>query len=629
MPFGYNGKILHVDLTGRNWEIEEPSESWYRTYWGGSALASYYLLRELRAGVDPLSPENVLVFACSVVTGAPLSGFSRYTVAAKSPLTGGFGEAEAGGYFGPELKFAGFDAIVFRGRADKPVYLWINSGQVELRDATGLWGLENGQAVEKIRQELSQPKARIASIGPAGERLILFANVMNELKHANGRSGLGAVMGSKNLKAVVVRGEPDNLSFADPDKVKSLVKWHNKRIREHGPNINLSQHGTPMFVAALNSGGILPTRNFQSGVFEGADKISAQALEETILQKRETCYRCAVGCKRVVAHKATPEHPYDVDPIYGGPEYETLASFGSTCGVDDLPAIAKANELCGRFGLDTISAGASISFAMECFENGILTEADAGGRTVKFGDARGMLWLLEEIINRRGLGDVLAKGVKRAAEEIGRGAEEYCFHIKGQEIPFHDPRGKTGVGLSFALSPTGADHIESPHEVAFQGQAVSMIKPLGLVEPAQPLALDEAKVTLFKQLRFTWSMNNTLGICNFTVAPLFALSYPKLVEAVQAITGWETGLWEFLRAAERSEVMARLFNLREGFGPADDRLFRRLHEPLPEGPLKGRAIDREELHQAIGLYYQMMGWDQEGRPTRGKLIDLGLSWVEA
>jgi len=625
MPFGYNGKILHVDLTAGSWTVEEPAESWYRTYLGGSALASFYLLRELKPGIDPLSPDNVLVFSLSVLTGAPISGFSRYTVAAKSPLTHGFGEAEAGGYFGPELKFAGFDAIVFKGRCASPVYLWVHNGEVELKEASHLWGLDNGQTRQKILQELGQPKARVASIGQAGENLVPFANVINELRHANGRSGMGAVMGSKNLKAVVARGEPANLKMADPDQIKELARWHNKRIAEHAPNVNLSKLGTPMFVSALNGAGILPTRNFSSGVFEGAEKISAQALGETLLKGRGTCYRCVVGCKREVAHQPDQASDLAVDPAYGGPEYETLAAFGSNCGVDDLVAVAKAHELCNRYGLDTISTGGVIAFAMECFETGVLTEAN--GPAVKFGDARGMLALVEDIAHRRGLGAVLAKGVKAAAGEIGPKAKEYAFTIKGQEIPFHDPRGKTGVGLSYAVSPTGADHIEAPHEVTFQGGAVSLVQPLGVMEPPQPLLLDDNKVVYFKQGQLTWSMNNTLGICNFTVAPLFALSYTRLIQAVAAVTGWETSLHELLRAAERSVVMARLFNNREGFGTKDDRLFRRLHEPLPEGPLAGQAIDREELGKALELYYQLMDWDPQGRPERAKLVDLGLTWA--
>ena len=623
MPYGYNGKILHVNLDDQTFDIEEPSEIFYRRYVGGSGFASYYLLRSLKPEIDPLSPENVLIFACSTVTGAPFSGFSRYTVAAKSPLTGGFGEAEAGGYFGPELKFSGFDAVVIRGKAPQPVYLWINNGQVELRDAAKVWGLENGDALDQIRSELGDSKVRVASIGPAGERQILFANVMNELSHANGRTGMGAVMGSKNLKAVACRGDSKNLTFAEPEKVKELVSWHNKRIKEHLPNQNMGKYGTPMFVLGLNNAGILPTRNWREAVFEGAEKIGVPGLEK-ILKRHGTCYRCLVGCKRVVE----VDQPYAVSPRFGGPEYETLASMGSLCGVDDVAAIAKANEICNRNGLDTIGAGSVIAFAMECFEQGALSADDAEGRKILFGDAQGLLWLLDKVVKREGLGDLLAQGVKRAAEKIGEKAQPYAFAIKGQEIPLHDPRGKTGIGLSFALSPTGADHVETPHDTIFVGEAVKLIAPLGILDPVDPLALDAAKVRFFKQGQLTWGMNNVLGVCNFVVAPLFALSYEKLVEAVQAITGWETSLWELLRATERSNVMARVFNNREGFGPDDDRLFKRLHEPIPSGPLKGRRIDPEQMQQAVRMYYEMMGWDDQGRPLPAKLIDLDLDWLD-
>ena len=622
MPYGYNGKILHVNLTDLNFEIEIPEEIFYRKYIGGSGLAAYYLLKHIGPGVDPLGPENVLIFTGSVVTGAPFSGFSRYTVAAKSPLTGGFGESEAGGYFGPELKFSGFDAVVIKGKAPKPVYLWINNGRVELKDAGAVWGLGNAETLDKIREEVGDDKARIASIGPAGERMVLFANVMNELAHANGRCGMGAVMGSKHLKAVACRGDAKQLEFADTENVKKLVSWHNQRIKEHLPNQNMRKYGTPMFVVGLNKAGILPTRNWRESVFEGAEKIGVPGYEK-ILKRNGTCYRCAVGCKRVVE---TAE-PYHVNPRYGGPEYETLAAFGSLCGIDDLGAVSKAHEQCNHTGLDTIGAGAVVAFAMECFENGVLTAADADGRTVQFGDADGMLWLVDKIANREGLGDLLAQGVKRAAQKIGKKAEPYAFTIKGQEIPLHDPRGKTGIGLSYALSPTGADHVETPHDTIFVGDAVKLLAPLGILDPVEPLALDEAKVHFFKQGQLSWGLNNVLGICNFVDAPLFALSYGNLVEAVNAITGWETSLWELLRATERSEVMARIFNNREGFGPEDDRLFRRLHEPIPAGPLKGQRIDPDRMKKAIQLYYEMMGWDEQGRPLPAKLHDLSLGWL--
>ena len=530
MPYGYNGQILHVNLTDQQFDIEKPPENFYRSYMGGTGLAAYYLLKQLKPGIDPLGPDNILVFACSIVTGAPFSGFSRYTVAAKSPLTGAFGESEAGGYFGPELKFSGFDAVVIRGRAPRPVYLWINAGQFELRDADAVWGLENGEALDRIREEVGDARARAASIGPAGERMVLFANVMNEMAHANGRTGMGAVMGSKNLKAVVCRGSAENMKVADPGRVKELASWHTQRIREHLPNQNLGKFGTPMFVMGLNNAGILPTRNWREAVFEGAEKIGIPGYEK-ILKRPGTCYRCVVACKRVVE---TGE-PYQVNSRYGGPEYETLAAFGSLCGIDDLAAISKANELCNRYGLDTIGTGSAVAFAMECFEKGILNAADADGREIQFGDAAGMLWLVEQISQRRGLGDLLARGVMRAAEKIGGEAGRYAFTIKGQEIPLHDPRGKTGIGLSFALSPTGADHIETPHDTIFSGEAVKLLAPLGILDPVDPLALDEAKVRFFKQGQLSWGMNNVLGICNFVDAPLFALSYKKLVEAVRRL----------------------------------------------------------------------------------------------
>jgi len=622
MPLGYNGKVLHVNLNDLTHAIEEPPETFYRTYWGGGGISAYYLLKHLKPGTDPLGPENILVFSLSVVTGAPLSGFSRYTVSAKSPLTGGFAETEAGGYFGPELKFAGFDALVIQGRAPKPVYLWITDGRVEIRDAAAVWGLENGDALDKIRQDVGDPKARVASIGPAGERLVLVSNVINELSHANGRTGMGAVMGSKNLKAVACRGEAGNIRFADPEKVKELVAWHNKQIKTHQPNINYSKFGTPMFVVALNNAGILPTRNFKEGTFEGAEKIGVPGVAK-ILKRSGTCYRCAVGCKRVVEM----ETPYRVDPRYGGPEYEALASLGSLCGIEDLGAVAKANELCNRYGLDCIGTGAIIAFAMECFEEGILTEADGNGRKIGFGDAEGMLWLVEQINARKGIGDVLAQGVKRASEKIGKGSEQFAFTIKGQEIPMHDPRGKTGVGLSYALSPTGADHVETPHDGSFVGDGAGFIKPLGVQGPIVPETLDADKVRFFRQGQLAWSLNNLLGICNFTSAPVLALKYEQLEEAVRAITGWGTNLYEMMRATERSQVMMRIFNNREGFSPKDDKLFRRMHEPLPSGPSAGKRIDPGDLQQAISLYYQMCGYDAGGKPTRAKLIDLELDWL--
>ena len=628
MPNGYNGKILHVDLSHMKMKVEEPDEVFYRTYLGGGGIASYYLLKGLKPGIDPFSPDNVLVFASNVISGVPIAGMTRYTVAAKSPLTGGFGEAEAGGFWGPELKSAGFDAVVITGKAAKPSYLWIHDEKVELRSAEKAWGLETGPAQEKIREEVKEKRARVAIIGPAGEKLVRFACVVNELKHANGRTGMGAVMGSKNLKAIAVRGN-NKPEVKDVEKFLDLAKSLTEQINTHGPNKVLRKMGTANLVMALNTQGILPTRNFHTGVFEGAEKISGEKMTETILRAEEGCYACAVRCKRAVE---VVEGPYATTPLYGGPEYETLGSLGSLLCIDDLAAIAKGNELCNRYTLDTISAGVAIGFAMECYENGILTKEDTEGVEFRFGNADAMIKGLEWIAFRKNrLGDLLAEGVKIAAEKIGKGSEKYALHVKGQELPMHDPRGKTGQGLSFALSPTGADHVEAPHDTPFAapGPMLGRIAPLGLLEAVPARDLGPKKVRNYTYLQFVWSLYNSLGVCNFVAGPVWALQLNKLVEVVNAITGWETSLWELLKAGERTVTMARVFNLREGFGRKDDTLPDRLFEPLESGPLQGKGIDRKEFQEALTMYYEAMGWDpQDGVPTRGKLAELNLYWLD-
>lgn len=616
MPFGYNGKILVVNLSEGTWTTDEHDETWYRTYWGGGALASWYMHKLIPPGCDPLGPENVLVFATSVLCGAPLSGFSRLTAAAKSPLSGGFGESEAGGYLGPELKHAGFDAVVFTGVSPKPVYLYINKGAVELRDAGKFWGMENAPLHDALKEELGEAKIRVASIGPAGENLVRYACIVNEFIHVNGRCGMGAVMGSKKVKALVCLGDENSVAFADPEAVKELNKWHRKAISEHMPNVNLGKNGTPMHVMTLQNNGMLPTRNWKEGVFEGAEAIGLPGYEK-ILKGRHTCYKCSVACKRVVNNTS--------DERYGGPEFETLGAFGSMCGVGVLDDVSKAHERSNALGLDTVSAGGVVAFAMELAEEGIIDTSDVKG----FGDGPGMIALLEKIARREGIGDILAEGSALAAKKIGRGAEKFVCAVKGQEPGYHDPRGKTGVGMGFALSPTGADHIEAPHEVAFQGDAVNLVKPIGVLTPPKPLETDIDKVRFFVEGQKTWAMNNTLSICNYVVRPIFAMTYDKLVDTVRAITGWQTSLYELMLAAERSIVLARMFNVREGLGRDDDRLFERMHKPMPSGPLQGRFIDEQAFRASLDLYYEMMNWDENGVPRRGKLHSLNLGWLAA
>jgi aldehyde:ferredoxin oxidoreductase len=628
MPDGYNGKILRVDLTSKKLKVEEPGEVFYRTYLGGGGLASYYLLRHMRPGIDPLGPENMLIFASNVISGVPIAGMTRFTVAAKSPLTGGYGEAEAAGFWGPELKFSGFDAIVITGKADKPSYLNICDGQVELRSAQKLWGLETGPAQEKIRKDLKDERVRVALIGPAGENLVRYACVLNELKHANGRTGMGAVMGSKNLKAIAVRGA-NQLEANNLERFHEISQSLADLIGQHGPSRVLRKLGTPSLVADLNTQGILPTRNFRDGAFEGAEKISGEKMAETILKSAEGCYACGVRCKRIVE---IPAGPYATSGEYGGPEYETLGALGSLLCIDDLAAISKGNELCNRYGLDTISTGVAIGFVMECYEKGLLTQADTEGVKFKFGNAEAMVKAVEWIaFRKKGLGDLLAAGVKAAAEKIGQGSGNFALHIKGQELPLHDPRGKTGQALSFAVSPTGADHMEAPHDLPFAnpGPMIARIAPLGILEPVPALDFGPDKVRNYTYLQFVWSLYNSLGVCNFAAGPVWALPLTRLAELVSAVTGWDTSLWELLKVGERTVTMARVFNLREGFGRKDDTLPGRLFEPLENGPLEGKAIDRKKFEEALTMYYEAMGWDpKEGVPTRGKLAELNLFWLD-
>jgi aldehyde:ferredoxin oxidoreductase len=624
MPYGYPGRILRLDLSESKIWIEELDEATYRGYLGGSSLALHYLLKGLSPGADPLGPENLLIFASSVLSGTPGPGLSRYTVAAKSPLTGGFGEAEAGGYWGPELKFAGFDAIVVNGRSEKPVYLYVKDGEASLRDASHLWGQDTGEVDSQIREELGDKKVRIAQIGPAGERLVRYACVLNELKHANGRTGMGAVMGSKNLRAIVVRGsaKPDLFDAKAVGVVQKRVLSEYRR----SPG-DMHELGTAGGLNTLSRKGILPTRNFRDGSFSEARSISGATMRDTILVGRGTCYACPIACKREVR----VDGPYQVDPKFGGPEYETLGSLGSLCGIGDLAAVAKGNELCNRYGLDTISAGATIAFAMEAFELGYLTSQDAGDVDLRFGNAEAMLQLITMIAERRGLGDLLAEGALAAARKIGGQAEELVLHAKGQEFPMHEPRGKRSLALAYALSPTGACHMEADHDTDFEeadSAGMEMLEPFGILEPLPMLEMGPAKLRMFYAAQQVWNLYNCIGLCDFVGEPIGPFTVPMLVEYLSATTGWNTSLYELVKVGERSQNMARLFNLREGFTAADDDLPPRMFQPLRNGALEGTAIERSEFEAAKGLYYEMAGWDAAtGVPTRGKLAELDLLWA--
>lgn len=615
MEIGYFGRILRVNLSDGTTAVEMPDEVFVRRYLGGAGLVAYYLLREVPPGIDPLGPENRLIFALGPLTGAPLSGAGRNSVGARSPLTGYMGEAEVGGFWGAELKAAGFQAIVVEGQAPSPVYLWVHDGEVEIRDASHLWGLENKETHTAIREELGEKRARIALCGPAGENLVRYAAVVADLRHVAGRTGLGAVMGSKRLKAVAVRGT-GQVSLADRDRIMALNRWLRDNRREL---VGSLVYGTGPNVIPYNAMGALPVRNFRDGHLDGADDLSNIRMAELVVHHMESCYACAVRCKRVVDLDA----PYQVDPAYGGPEYETAASIGSNCGIADVYAVCKAHERLNALGLDSISAGGTIAFAMECFEEGLLTEKDTGGLALRFGDVGAMLQMVEMIARREGIGDLLAEGTRRAAVQIGHGAERFAVQVKGQELPYHDPRIQHGLGFGYAVSYTGADHMHNSWDRAWEHEATMRgVRSLGVLEPmpATSLGPEKLRAHLYDVLRR--HLANCLGLCMF-----LPYSHNQVVEAVQAVTGWDTTIWELWKAAERQVTMARAFNVLQGLTPADDRLPPRMAEPLgPEGP--GAPIDPEAVKAALPLYYEMMGWDPNtGVPRPAKLHELGIGWV--
>lgn len=628
MPLGYTGKILHVDLTDRKTDIEKPDETFYRMYLGGRGLGYHYLLKMVPAGIDPFDERNILVLATGVMTGAPLAAACRFAAVGKSPLTGTAGESEAAGFFGPELKKAGFDAVVFRGRADRPVYLSILDGSAEIKNADHLARLGTREAEDAIRSEMGSKKVRVAQCGPAGMNRVRYANITNNLGHFNGRGGFGALMGSKNLRAVAALGGngPD---YHDPEFLKRTAKEYAKTFRDNPAGEALYTYGTTAFAAILSNVGALPVDNFRRSAAPDPTPVSGDTYNETLLKKRKGCHACPIQCKRVIE---VTEGPYKVDSRYGGPEYESVAALGPNLNIFDLKAVAKANEICNRYGMDTISAGMTIAFACECFQKGVIDAADTGGIELRFGDPDQVHQLLEMIAGREGFGDSLAEGSARLAEMWGVSDDPANLTVKGQEIPMHDPRVKVGVGMSYALSTYGADHMYTVHDPAFvDGDSFSLksVKSLGIYRPMGATEISPDKVRAFVALERLWRMMDSLGLCVFGYAPRGVMPLETMISCLRAVTGWNTDLHELMLAGERGTLLARAFNSREGYTIDDDRLPARLFDPKPDGPRSGETIfEAEDFQNALERYYEIIGCDSRtGRPGQGKLIELDLEWV--
>jgi aldehyde:ferredoxin oxidoreductase len=630
MPEGFNRRILHVDLTTGSLEVEAPDETFYRKYLGGSAMGLYYILKEMKPGTDAFAPDNVLTLMVSVLTGAPISGQSRMCANARSPLVDGIGDSQCGGFFPAEMRFAGFDGIVVRGRSPNPAYLWLHDGMAELRPAEHLWGKSTSQVDDQLKAELGDDKIEIAQCGPAGEKLVRLAAIINMGNRANGRTGLGAVMGSKNLKAVVVRGSSKKLPWKDAKRINELAKWGAGEIEANPDVLGLQKMGTASVVAFQNTIGSFPAFNYNAGQFEHFEAISGERMTDTILKTNDTCYACSVRCKRVVETEFAGR---PVERRYGGPEYETISVFGSYCGVDDLASISLANKLCNEYGLDTIGTGATVAWVMDCYSQRVITEKEIGF-PAPFGDAGAMVRLTEMICRREGFGDVLAEGSRRAADRLGKG-DDLLITVKGSEAPAHIPHAKRSLGLIYAVNPFGADHQSSEHDPMVEDGAgelyMKRLAMMGFDHTLPQYSLGPEKVRFALKGQQFYSFLDTAALCQFVWGPAWTLYGPQeCVDFVRAATGWDDfSLDELLEVGERRLNMLRQFNAREGIDHKADRLPKKFFKALTgTGPTAGVALTDEEIEQAKREYYRQSGWDPaSGNPSQKTLTRLGLEWA--
>jgi aldehyde:ferredoxin oxidoreductase len=606
---GYSGYALWVNLeTGET--LKKPlNKLLAKMYLGGRGLG-VRILYDLIGGkkVDPSSGENPLIFATGPLTGTPAPCSGRHCVVTKSPLTGTCLNSHSGGHFGVEMKQAGFDIITITGRSKKPVYLKVFDRSAELCDASHLWGKTVSETEKSLRSDLADEKIVVSCIGPSGEHLVKISSIMNDIHRAAGRGGAGAVMGSKKLKAVVIKGT-NGIPLADESSFARTSRDAIQVILRHnitGRNGTLAKYGTLGILNQLNEYGILPTRNFQDGVFEDAELISGEALAQSYFRRNKSCELCVIPCIRV--------SEIDVGPYSGtkleGPEYETAWSFGAQCGVNRLDAIAKANSICNEYGVDTISAGSAIAFAMECFERGLIDRKATNGLQLRFGNSDAMLAMVEAIVKGEGLGSMLGEGVARASRMIGKGSNDFAMHVKGMELPAYDPRGAKGQGLAYATSNRGACHLRAyvvKYEVFGTPYRVDRFATSG-------------KAQLVVQTQNEYAVVDSLVVC---IRVPLVIDMSTFAQLVSFATGWKVSAQALDTIGDRIYTLERQFNIEEGLTSEDDTLPKRLlTEPLPSGPAKGSTI---ELKSMLKEYYSLRGWDAEGRPTKEKLAQLQLS----
>jgi len=620
---GYMGEYLRVNLTEKKYTICKLNEEQVRSFIGCSGYSVKLLWDELITGIDPLSADNKIIFATGPMTGTLCPSGGSYELCFKSPLTNTWCQSRSGGSFGPKLKYSGYDFIIIEGVSEKPIYLYIHNKEVEFKDASHLWGKGIQETSELILQETGDLNASIVAIGQAGENLVRFAAVINDFGRAAGRGGGGAILGSKKLKAIAVNGS-NGIAVASPKNYFKAIIEAEKNLSKY-PFDSVNIYGTAILLELQNANGSLPTKNFQLGQFVDAEKIGGQALTEKFLMKRKACFGCSMGCGRV---SQVQDGKWKTPPI-DGPEYETLAMLGAMNLNSNLPSIIYANYLCNDYGLDTISTGAVISFAIEAYGKGILNSSETDNRKLKWGDEDLIISLIKNIANRRGIGDILAEGVYRASKKFGKESINFALHVKGMELPAHEPRGESKImALQYAVNPRGACHMHPNWAGIWDSAKFDCgMREFGLPWPPTDNFSEETskKGLAYKYIVLQGEISEILGTCIFhSWGSENTCLTPKIyTKMLNALVGWDINEFGLLKAAERSWVLKRCFNIREGFTRKDDDIPTRLKEPLPAGPAKGQRINN--IDSLIDRYFEVFGWDREtGIPKEEVLKKLDL-----
>ena len=629
--FGYNLKLLRVDLTQRNHAVEKIPYEILRTYIGGSAIGAYFLLKELKPRIDPFSSSNLIVISTSPATTSKAPGLSMFSISFKSPLTGLVGEVLTPGSLGYQLKCCGYDVLLVTGRSDLPVYICITDSGVIFNDARDIWGKKIAESYDFLLSDCSLSNPSVLLIGPAGENLVSFANTSTDVGGTLftwGRMGAGAVMGSKNLKAILVKSDGEEPRHKDEAAVKELSQLYRNGFMSNPINKAQYDEGNMSYVSWGNAEGIFSVKNLITSYSDTAPLISGEKMSQKYGKQNVNCDGCFNGCRKILLRIGG----LGMDVRYGSPDLETIISIPGNCLISDMDVALRCYEAVASNGMDGASLGGTIAFAIECFERGLIDESQTDGLKLEFGDGDAVLRLIEMIIERKGFGDLLAKGSKKAAEFIGGESSYYAMQSKGLELPMHEPRAKAMLGLGYAVSPVGPHYVVVEHDTDFDLSApqlfMDQIAPLGLMRRFEATDLSKEKVRLYFYIEQVFCFLNVLCACIYANAPVRFYSFANLVNLFNAITGWEASLFEFMKAGERKNNLNRLFAYREGFRGKDDVLPERVFEPIESGPKADCKLDKDNFYEMVKFYYEMAGWNFEtGRPNTSKLVELGIEFA--